>query len=202
MIIMDRIISNKKALSKMIVIAIVVVVVIAVVASAAAILLSNPNPGSSNNPTPTPSATPTSSETPSPSSSSGSGIATASSLQYSVSLTENGAIKGTYTFQGKNAGTDSFMMKIQFTDSDGSESIYIFNGAQHKAWVYSGNEWVDISDYYDTQYPTWNSLWNGYTTSLSAWTAGDYSYTQGSDTVRIYDISVNPILSDSLFEHT
>jgi hypothetical protein len=196
MIRMERIISNKKALSKMIVIAIVVVVVIAVVASAAAILLSNQNPGNSTTPTPTP----TPSATPAPSGSTGSDIATASSLQYSVSLTENGVVTGTYTFQGKNAGTDSFMMRIQATDSDG-ESIYIFNAAQQKAWVYSGGEWVDISSYYDSQYSTWNSLWTGYTTSLSAWTAGDYSYTEGSSTVRIYDISVNPTLADSLFEH-
>ncbi len=158
------------------------------------------NPSDSTTPTATPSGSTSPTATSNPTSSS-TDVATATSLKYTVSLTENGVLKGTYTFQGKNLGTDNLMMRIDYTDNDGS-TIFIFNGAQHKAWTYSGDQWVDISDYYDSQFQTWNSLWQGYSTNLAAWTGqGEYSYTSNGSTVRIYDISVNPTLDDSLFVH-
>jgi hypothetical protein len=184
--------SSKKALSTMLIVAIVIVII--VVAGVAAYWYM------SQNPTTTPEdTTPTS--TPSPTATT-SGVAGASSLKYSVSLTENGVVQGTYTYWGKNAGTGDFSMRIALTDSDG-DTIYIFNGAQDKAWTYAGGEWVDISDYYAAQSDIWNNLWVGYTNSLAAWSGtGDYSYTQDGSTVRIYDISVNPALEDALFTHS
>jgi hypothetical protein len=93
-------------------------------------------------------------------------------------------------------------MRIEFTDED-EQTIYIFNGAQEKAWTYAGGEWVDISSYYAAQYDIWNNLWVGYTDGLAAWAGtGDYSYTQEGSTVRIYDVSVNPALDDALFVHS
>jgi hypothetical protein len=92
-------------------------------------------------------------------------------------------------------------MRIQYTDNDG-EYIYIFNGATDKAWTYD-KEWVDISDYYASQWGIWENLWKGYTNALSAWAGtGDYTYNDGTTTVRIYDITINPTLDDSLFVHT
>jgi hypothetical protein len=200
---MNKFSNSKKALSKMILIVAVVVIVIAVAAGAAAIYLSQ-NPSTPNtNPTATPPAStnPDESSTPAPTTSTGN-VATATSLKFSVSLTENGAVKGIYTFQGKNTDSSSPMIRIDFTEGE-DNTIFIFNGAQDKAWTYSGNEWVDISAYYDQQYQVWDNLWKGYVSSLAAWTgAGDHSYTQDGQTVRIYDIQVNPVLADSLFEHT
>ncbi len=196
--------NNKKLL--LIVAAIVIVIVVAGIAGFVFSQNAN-NPSDSTTPTATPSETTSPSSTsssPTPTStptSSSTGIAGANSLKYTVSLTENGVLQGTYTFQGKNSGTDNFMMRIDYTDNDGA-TIFIFNGAQHKAWTYSGDEWVDISAYYDLQFQTWNSLWQGYSTNLAAWTGlGDYSYTSNGSTVRIYDIAVNPALDDSLFVH-
>lgn len=182
--------SSKKALSTMLIVAIVVVII--VVAGVAAYWYMSQNPATPQDTTPT--STPSPTTTP--------GVAGASSLKYSVSLTENGVVQGTYTYWGKNAGTDDFSMRIEFTDSDG-DTIYIFNGVQDKAWTYAGGEWVDISDYYASQSDIWNNLWVGYTNSLAAWSGtGDYSYTQNGSTVRIYDISVNPALEDALFTHS
>jgi hypothetical protein len=196
--------NNKKTL----LIASIVIIIIVVAGIAAFVLSQNSNDPSDST---TPTATPT--ETASPSSAdsspdatntpttSSTDVAGASSLKYTVSLTENGVLQGTYTFQGKNAGTDNFMMRIDYTDNDGA-TTFIFNGAQHKAWTFSGDEWVDISDYYDLQFQTWDSLWQGYSTNLAAWTGlGDYSYSSDGNTVRIYDIAVNPTLDDSLFVH-
>lgn len=214
---------NQIGLSKVI-IAVIAIVVIAIVGVGAYALMSqNAAPSSSPSPTntattsvnptstvssgatstpaatQTPATTPTSTPTTAPSSVSVNG---ASSLKYSVSHTENGVVTGTYTYYGKNAGTTNFMMRIEYTDSDGN-TIYILNGAQQKAWTYSDNNWEDNSAAYSMMYSTWSTSWQGYMNALGAWSGmGDYSYTAGADTVRIYDIQVNPNLADSLFEHT
>jgi len=192
---------NKKSNKKMIAILLIVILVVVAVGVAAYLLSQNPaNPNNGDNPTATPTGTPSGS-TPTPTSTGGD-IEGASSLKYSVSQTENGVLQGTYTYQGKNAGTANFMMRIDATDSEGDRT-FIFNGAQRKAWVYASGEWTDISDFYDMQYELWNTLWGAYTTNLQAWSGvGDYTYTDGANTVRIYDVSVNPALPDSLFEHT
>jgi hypothetical protein len=192
--------NNKKAFSTIAIVAIVVVIV-AVAAAAAYYLMTQNTANPSDSTTPTPAPTSSATDSPSPSAQT-STVADASSLKYSVSLTENGALQGTYTFWGKNAGTDDFSMRIEFNDSE-EDTIFIFNGAQKKAWTYSGDEWVDISEYYGMQWDIWNNLWIGYTDSLAAWAgSGDYSYSAEGSTVRIYDISVNPALEDSLFVHT
>ncbi len=201
---MNEIIVNKKALSQTILIVAIVVVVVAVAGGAAAIYLTQnqaAEPNTSPTPTPQASTTPSDSTTPTPSSGTSADIATANSVKFSVSLTENGTTR-TYTYQGKNAGSNSFMMRIDYTEGSDS-TIFIFNEVQHKAWTYAGGAWVDISSYFDSQFTTWDNLWNSYITSLTAWTgSGDYSYTQGGQTIRIFDIQVNPTLADSLFEHS
>ncbi|HSV48784.1 MAG TPA: hypothetical protein VLH35_00585 [Candidatus Acidoferrales bacterium] len=188
---------NRTAFSTILIVAIVVVIIVVAAAAGAYYALNQNPPVNNRTATPTPGA----SITPSTSPSSTPNIATASSLQYSISLSESGAVKSTYTYYGKNAGTDNFAMRIEYSD-EGDNGIFIFNAGTKKAWTYSGGEWVDISTYFDTQYSTWNDLWSGYVNSLAAWQGtGDYTYTSGSSTVRIYDISVNPALSDSLFTH-
>jgi hypothetical protein len=93
------------------------------------------------------------------------------------------------------------MMRIDVTDADGTQSILILNGAEQKAWTYSDGEWTDISIAYTSQFNIWNGLWQGYVNSLGAWTGvGDWTYTDGNTSVRIFNISVNPVLADSLFQ--
>ncbi len=161
------------------------------------------NPSASTSPTVSPSPTETAESSNSPSPSIAPNVAGASSLQYSVSLTEAGVNQGSYTYSGKNAGTTNFMLRIDFTDTSGNQTIYIMNGAEQKAWIYSDGQWQDISAAYATQANIWTPMWQGYVNALTAWTGiGDYTYTQGNATVRIYDISINPTLADSLFQHT
>ena len=184
--------NNKVALSKMLIVAVVVVIIV-VAAAAGAYYFMGQNATPSTSPTPTPAASTSPSSAPD--------VSTASSLQYSVSLTENGVVQGTYTFYGKNAGTDNFAMRIDYQDQDGSGS-YIFNKATEEAWTNAGDEWIDMSSYFDSQYDIWDSMWTAYVDNLAAWTgSGEYSYSAEGSTVRIYDISVNPALADSLFTH-
>jgi hypothetical protein len=150
---------------------------------------------SSTAPTETPSSTPTTGTTASPAPK----VADASSLQYSVSLSADipSALRGNYTYYGKNAGTSSFMMRIDFKVYS-TPSIIILDGAQQKAWEYSDGKWTEIP-----AYGTYYNVWQGYVDVLSSRNSiEDYSYTLSAATVRIYDISVNPVLSDSLFQHS
>jgi len=130
-------------------------------------------------------------------------VAGASSLQYTVSVNPVDSESVEYTYMIKNAGTSSLMMRIEM-ESSGESFIYITNGAQEKVWIYSEGEWMDLSDLFPTYWDTWNSAWEGYRTNLLDWTGvGDWSYTTpNGDTVRIYDIIVNPSLADSLFQHS
>jgi hypothetical protein len=92
-------------------------------------------------------------------------------------------------------------MRIDQTDENG-EATFIFNAGTKEAWTSSGGVWTDISDYFDQQYAGFETMWTGYVDSLASWAGtGDYTYSAEGITYRIYDISVNPSLADSLFTH-
>jgi hypothetical protein len=127
-------------------------------------------------------------------------VGTATSLQFSVTITHEGVSEGGYTYYAKNAGTDNLMIRIDYTSTSGS-FIYIVNGAQQKAWMSSEGQWTDLSSSFASQWGTWHSTYEGYVTGLGSWAGtGDQTYTSGGDTYRIYNISVNPSLADSLFQ--
>ena len=189
--------TNKKSRKTLLLILLAVILIVIIVIGAFIAMGGFGNDNSNTTPTPTPGT----SSTPVPSSSvTGADIAGASSLQYSVAVTSGGVSQGSYTYYGKNAGTADFMMRIDYTDSSGTQGAFIINSAQQKAWSYSDGTWTDVSAAYTMQYDTWNTLWQGYVNYLGAWTGlGDYTYSAGGDSVTISGISVNPSLPDSLF---
>ena len=128
-------------------------------------------------------------------------VSGASSLQFKVFMDPADGDNIDYTYSVKNAGTSSLMMRIEMQVS-GESFIYIINGAQEKVWMYSGDQWMDFSEMYPTYWDTWNSAWQGYHDILIDWTGvGDWTYTTpNGDSVRIYDITINPSLPDSMFE--
>jgi hypothetical protein len=192
--------SKKSRKTLIIVIAVVLIVVLAVGVYVATQSLGT-NPSATPTPTPIPGTTSTPAPSTSPTNSgTGADIAGASSLQYSVAVTSGGVSQGSYTYYGKNAGTANFMMRIDYTDSSGTQGGFIINSAQQKAWSYSDGTWDDVSEVYSMQYDTWNTLWQGYVNILGAWTGlEDYTYSAGGDSVTFSGISVNPSLPDSLF---
>jgi hypothetical protein len=181
----------------LILLALIIIVIIVVGAFIAMGGLGNNNTTTTPTPTPIPGTT----STPTPSSSvTGANIAGATSLQYTVAVTSGGVSQGSYTYYGKNANTANFMMRIDYTDGSGAQGAFIINSAQQKAWSLSDGTWTDVSAAYTTQYNTWNTLWQGYVSSLSAWSGlGDYTYSSGGDSVTVSGVSVNPSLPDSLF---
>ena len=176
---------------KTLMIAVVAVVVIAVVV--AGVYLATQDGGGGG---PSPTATPSPTSTPS-----GTDVQGASSLQFSVDVTAGGTSQGTYKYSAKNIGTSNMMIRVEVTSTAGN-FVYIVNGAQQKAWAYQDNAWTDLSSTYSAQWSAWESTWSGYRSNLASWTgSGDRTYTdpQGNS-VRIYSISVNPSLADSLFQ--
>ncbi len=202
-----------KGSRKMLIAAIVIVILVVAVVGAYVAL----NTGSSNNnPTPAPSATatpvpgatatpvPATTSTPSPVTSSPSqtnAVGTASSLQISMDFSSAGTSQGTYTYRAKNIGTANEMIRAEVTDTQGNQTIFIINGAQHKAWGYSDGEWQDSSSAYDLMWNTWSASFTQATQNIVGWGGvGDYTYTApNGDSVRYYNIAVNPTLEDSLF---
>lgn len=199
---------NKKRSRKPLiaVIALILIVVLAVgVYLAASGIGSNP----SVTPTPTPSSGATSTPAPSAtatSSGTAANIAGATSLQFTTSITNSsGASLGSYTYYAKNAGTSNMMIRIEFTDpSSGSSFVYIVNGALQQAWMETGGQWTDLSSAFTSEWNSWDSTFASYKNSLTDWSGiGDWTYTSPTgETVRISNISVNPSLPDSLFEHS
>ena len=180
----------------------VIFIIIVVVGVAIYLAMQSPDTNTPVTPTPTPSSgvTPTPSPTPT-SSVTGVDIAGASSLQYTVTVTEAGVSQGSYTYYGKNTGAATFMMRMELTDDVGDLSIFVLNGVEKKAWSYSDGEWIDLSVGYDSQFDVYNSLWQGYADSLAGWNGiGDWDYSVGGSGVRISGVVVNPVLSDSLFQ--
>jgi hypothetical protein len=131
-------------------------------------------------------------------------VAGASSLQFSVTVTNSsGTLLGTYTYYAKNAGTSNLAIRIEMTDTSGSNVVYIVNGALQKAWLETGGQWTDLSSSFTSTWSTWNQAFTGYQNSLAGWAGnGDWTYNSPSgESVRVYNISVNPSLPDSLFTH-
>jgi hypothetical protein len=169
---------------------IAVVAVVVVVAVVAVVYLATQGGGGGPTPTPTPTVTP-----------SGSDIAGASSLQFSVEIAA-GESAGTYKYMAKNIGESNMMIRVEMTND--YELIDIVNGAQNKAWESADGEWTDLSDNYAAMFDAWDSTFAGYKSSLASWTGiSEWTYTDpDGNSVRVYDIAVNPSLADSLFEHS
>ncbi len=176
---------NQKGISTL-VIAVIVVVVVAV-AGVGVYLYMSGSGGNGGGATPTPTA-------------SAPDVEGASSLQFKVEVTSEGS-SYTNTYIAKNIGTSDMMIRIEIESADGDFG-YILNGAEEKAWTYEEGEWTDISDMFSDQWSLWSATYEGYQTSLADWTGtGEWTYTDtDGSSVRIYDISVNPTLADTLFQ--
>jgi hypothetical protein len=151
--------------------------------------------------TPITTTTPT---TTTPTTTPGGGIETATSLAFDVDVTSEGTTS-TMTFKAKDIGTNNMKIRMEGTilvDETTQDYIVIANGELQKAWMYTGGVWMDMSDYFSEYWEDWAGSFEGYTGELSGWTGGDYTYTYGGTTVRIYNIVLNPVLEDSLFVHS
>ncbi|HEX7483148.1 MAG TPA: hypothetical protein VF350_06755 [Candidatus Bathyarchaeia archaeon] len=193
--------TKKRSRKSLIAILLVIIIVVALIVG---IYLATRGMGTNNSATPT--ATPISGTTPTPTTNGiGANVASASSLQFTVSITNSsGGTTSAYTYYAKNAGTPNMMIRIEFTDpTSGGSFVYIINGAQQKAWMQTGGQWIDLTSSFSDEFSNWDSTFKGYQTSLADWNGlNDWTYTVNGETITIHNISVNPSLPDSLFEHS
>jgi len=126
-------------------------------------------------------------------------VENASSLQFSVDLTLEETSLGSYVYSAKNIGTTDLMVRVEIPDPSG-DLIYIVNGADQTAWAYAADEWLDLSETFTNEWDMWSGTMDGYKDSLATWEEGDWTFTDTDGTgVRVYDISIDPALADSLF---
>jgi hypothetical protein len=206
---MKNIKNSKNAFSNLIVALVVAIIVIVAIGGASLFLMQNAaSPSPSASPTPSTAPTPTSS----PQQSASSKVATATSLQFTVTFTNaSGFEMEKYYLQGKNLGNTNVMTRIDwiYHDTNGSahELITIDNRAQNKVWTSTNSagaqKWVLVPpDEFTKSQAGAKFAWQSNVNYLEKYWNGvnDVSAIVGDSTVRVFDISVNPALQDSLFQ--
>jgi hypothetical protein len=174
---------NKKGISTLVIVAIIV---IAVVIGGIAVYVWYSG-GGEEEPTPTPTPTPN--------------IEDATSMRFDVEATVEGAVE-TDRFTVKNLGTSDILLRVDQTDAQGTEFIYLMNQTGQTVWADFGTGFMDYSSDFATY---WDNELIGkpgldkYMTALADWSGtGDYE----GDTFTISNIVVNPTIDDSVFEPT
>jgi len=175
---------NKKGISTLVIVAVVVIIVV-VAGIAVYVLYSG---GGEETPTPTPTSNP---------------VEGATSMRFDVNATVDGEL-AINRFTVKNIGTSDELIRVDQTDKDGINFLYLMHQNGSKAWAYVEGEGGDVSSdfatYWDNQY-IGNAGLESVMTALEDWSGtGNYEYTSNGDSFIVYNIVVNPTLEDSVFE--
>jgi hypothetical protein len=127
----------------------------------------------------------------------------ATSLQYTVNLTTASAEPGIYMFAGKGLGTAEIWLRVDANPdvSVGTTYSTIMYAGNQTSWTNATGTW-EVSDFATDWGTTWSPSWSSYIDHNASWMTGDgdisYSDSSGND-ILIYNIAINPTLSDSLF---
>jgi hypothetical protein len=179
---------NKKGISTLVIVAIVV---IAVVVVGIGVYWMYYGGGGEPEPTPTPSPTPN--------------IQGATSISFDVEATVDDVTEN-IKFTAKNLGTSDVLLRVDETDAQGTQFVYLMNQTAQTAWAKFSGQWMDVSSDFSTIY--WSSDFIGYTAVenhmdalVDGWTGtGDYEYTSNGDSFVISNVSIDPSLPDSIFQ--
>ena len=171
---------------------IVAVVIVIIIVAGVGVYLYNNGTSTSPSGTPTPTPLPTSTYT----------VANATTLQFAANATQ-GTTTTTLLFAGENVGTANLTIRI---DLPAYNQSYILNYGSQKSWTStdSGKTWT-LDSSFTNDNNIWGARWIGENHALSSWngTGTTYSYTDittnPTTSVLIYNISVQPTLSASLF---
>ena len=171
---------NKKAISTLVIVAIIVIAVV-IAGIAVYVLYSG---GGEETPTPNP-------------------VEGATSMRFDVNATVDGELQ-INRVTTKNLGTSDVLLRVDQTDAQGNDFIYLMNQTGSEAWANFAGEWTDVSSDFATY---WDNPLIGkagldsYMTALANWSGtGDYEYTSNGDSFIIYNIVVDPTLEDSVFQ--
>jgi hypothetical protein len=127
-------------------------------------------------------------------------VENATSLQYDADVTTQGQTF-TYKLAGKNLGTENMKLRIDLLGGETGNYSYILNAGDETAWAAVNGEWTDMTTDFAAQWQAWGTEWTNYINNLKNWSGtGEYTYTAEGVSVRVYNISLNPSLADSLFQ--
>ena len=128
-------------------------------------------------------------------------VTNATSLQFEANVTSQGATI-TYEWAGTNLNLTNVMLRIDLLGGEVGNYSYILNAGNQTAWTAVNGEWTDISSDFNAQWNAWGTQWTGHVNALANWSGtGDYTYTAtDGSSITIYNIAINPTLSDSLFQ--
>jgi hypothetical protein len=176
---------NKKGISMLVIVAIIV---IAVVVGGIAVYWWYS--GGGGEPEPTPAPTPD--------------IEGATSMRFDVNATIDGALE-IDKFTAKNLGTSDVLLRVDQTDKDGLEFIYLMNQTGQTVWADFGTGFMDYSEDFATYWDNTligNAALDSYMDALAdGWTGtGNYEYTSNGNTFIISNIVVDPEIPDSAFQ--
>jgi hypothetical protein len=127
----------------------------------------------------------------------------ATSLQYTVDLTTSG-VTGTYKFAGKNLGTAEIMLRVDANPvvSEGTIYSYVMYATNQTSYNNETGTWAE-GNFTKDWGVTWSPQWSGYIAHNSDWKTGDNDilYTDDAgNSVKVYNIVINPTLADSVFQ--
>jgi len=173
---------NKKGISMLVIVAIIVIAVVVGGIAAYYVLTS----GDGGEPTPTPAPTPD--------------VEGATSMRFDVNATVDGALE-IDRFTAKNLGTSDVLLRVDQTDAQGNEFVYLMNQTGQTAWADFGTGFTDQSADFATYWDSdliGNVALDSYMTALAdGWTGtGNYE----GDSFIISNIVVDPTLDDSVFQ--
>jgi hypothetical protein len=128
-------------------------------------------------------------------------VTNATSLQIAADVTEQGTTV-TQKWAVKNVNSTQQMLRLDLLGGESGNYSYIFVASNQTAWTAVNGVWSDISGDYSAQWSFWDTRWTNLVTALANWSGtGNYSYTgTGGASVKVYDVSINPTLADSLFK--
>jgi hypothetical protein len=174
---------NKKGISTLVIVAIIVVAVVVIGAIAAYVWYSGGTPEATPTPEPTPD------------------IEGATSIRFDVNATVDGNLE-IDRFTAKNLGTSDVLLRVDQTDAQGNEFIYLMNQTGQTVWADFGTGFIDYSSDFATYWDNTligNAALNSYMDALANWSGtGNYE----GDSYIISNIVVNPTLEDSVFQPT
>ncbi len=164
-----------------------VLVIVIVVAGVAAYYMMNNNGNGGTSATPTPTPAPVS-------------VVGATSLQFTVDETTNGANAVTYNYATRNFNASNEEIRVDIPGGSLGNYSFIVKLADSTSFISmdEGATWSASDFATDAAYVT---ALNDYVTALYNWNGHDesYTYTSGDKTNVISAIHVNPPLPDSLF---
>lgn len=131
----------------------------------------------------------------------GENIGSATSIDYKMDVTTAGGTS-TWRFRAKDIGSSNMKLRVEGTTA-GQEAKMILNIGSQEAWLWiSADNWENRSADFEYHWNMYETQLSDSLDVLSDWTGGDYNYTDPATgaSIRFYDIQMNPVLPDSLFQ--